>query len=128
MPLSRSRDLRRPGAGDPDVARGRAGATAGDDRRRSRGAAGLLSLQLGRQYAPFRHCEEPTGPALGGPDDKLRDEAIHSSFWLWIASRSLSSGGALRRPDDKLRDEAIHSSFWLWIASRSLSSGGALRR
>ena len=24
-----------------------------------------------------RHCEEPTGPALGGPDDKLHDEAIH---------------------------------------------------
>jgi hypothetical protein len=23
-----------------------------------------------------RHCEEPTGPAFGGPDDKLRDEAI----------------------------------------------------
>src|SRR3979490_1090256 len=27
----------------------------------------------------FRHCEQPTGPALGRPDDKLRDEAIHSS-------------------------------------------------
>ena len=26
-----------------------------------------------------RHCEEPTGPAFGGPDDKLRDEAIHPS-------------------------------------------------
>src|SRR6266702_2302040 len=25
-----------------------------------------------------RHCEEPTGPASGGPDDKLRDEAIQS--------------------------------------------------
>jgi hypothetical protein len=24
----------------------------------------------------FRHCEEPTGPAFGRPDDKLRDEAI----------------------------------------------------
>src|SRR5258708_14667724 len=27
----------------------------------------------------LRHCEEPTGPAFGGPDDKLRDEAIHFS-------------------------------------------------
>src|SRR5258707_12197110 len=27
-----------------------------------------------------RHCEEPTGPAFGQPDDKLRDEAIHSFF------------------------------------------------
>jgi hypothetical protein len=27
---------------------------------------------------PPRHCEEPTGPAFGRPDDKLRDEAIHS--------------------------------------------------
>ena len=27
-----------------------------------------------------RHCEEPTGPAFGRPDDKLRDEAIHLSF------------------------------------------------
>ena len=24
-----------------------------------------------------RHCE-PTGPVSGGPDDKLRDEAIHT--------------------------------------------------
>jgi hypothetical protein len=24
-----------------------------------------------------RHCEEPTGPAFGEPNDKLRDEAIH---------------------------------------------------
>jgi hypothetical protein len=29
---------------------------------------------------PFsRHCEEPTGPAFGRPDDKLRDEAIQLS-------------------------------------------------
>ena len=27
----------------------------------------------------YRHCEEPTGPAFGGPDDKLRDEAIQTS-------------------------------------------------
>jgi hypothetical protein len=26
----------------------------------------------------LRHCEEPTGPAFGRPDDKLRDEAIQS--------------------------------------------------
>jgi len=26
----------------------------------------------------MRHCEEPTGPAFGRPDDKLRDEAIQS--------------------------------------------------
>jgi hypothetical protein len=25
-----------------------------------------------------RHCEQPTGPAFGRPDDKLRDEAIQS--------------------------------------------------
>jgi hypothetical protein len=25
----------------------------------------------------LRHCEEPTGPAFDGPDDKLSDEAIH---------------------------------------------------
>ena len=46
-----------------------------------------------------RHCEEPTGPAYGRPDDKLRDEAIHASpVELWIASWSLLSGGASRRP------------------------------
>src|SRR5258706_9168254 len=47
-----------------------------------------------------RHCEEPTGPAFGGPDDKLRGEAIHSSILrqLWIASRSLSSGAHSRDP------------------------------
>ena len=46
-----------------------------------------------------RHCEEPAGPAFGGPDDKLRDEAIHtSSAGLWIGSRSLSSGARSRDP------------------------------
>src|SRR5437588_7818914 len=35
-----------------------------------------------RQVRDHRHCEEPTGPAFGGPDDKLRDEAIHS-FFSW---------------------------------------------
>src|SRR5437667_745603 len=25
-----------------------------------------------------RHCEEPTGPRKARPDDRLRDEAIHS--------------------------------------------------
>jgi predicted MFS family arabinose efflux permease len=45
MPLSRGRDLRRPGAGDPDVARGRAGAAAGDGRGRARGVAGLLRVR-----------------------------------------------------------------------------------
>jgi hypothetical protein len=34
----------------------------------------------------FRHCEEPTGPAFGRPDDKLRDEAIQSFLISWIAS------------------------------------------
>jgi len=39
-----------------------------------------------------RHCEEPTGPAFGGPDDKLRDEAIQSRrFDAWIASSLCSS-------------------------------------
>src|SRR6266478_9974957 len=46
-----------------------------------------------------RHCEEPTGPAFGGPDDKLRDEAIQSCFPnVWIASRSPSSGAHSRDP------------------------------
>src|SRR5947209_9074395 len=45
------------------------------------------------------HCEEPTGPAFGGPDDKLRDEAIHTCLAArWIASRSLSSGAHSRDP------------------------------
>ena len=33
-----------------------------------------------QQSAEYRHCEEPTGPAFDGPDDKLRDEAIQPSF------------------------------------------------
>jgi hypothetical protein len=32
------------------------------------------------------HCEEPTGPAFGRPDDKLRDEAIQLVARFWIAS------------------------------------------
>jgi hypothetical protein len=27
-----------------------------------------------------RHCEQPTGPTFGRPDDKLRDEAIQPSL------------------------------------------------
>jgi hypothetical protein len=39
----------------------------------------------------FRHCEEPTGPAFGRPDDKLRDEAIQSCFAAFrIASLALA--------------------------------------
>src|SRR5260370_5768256 len=30
-----------------------------------------------RTHVRQRHCEEPTGPAFGRPDDRLRDEAIH---------------------------------------------------
>src|SRR6266550_3525759 len=39
-----------------------------------------------------RHCEEPTGPAFGGPNDKLRDEAIYSCCSNRLLPRSLSSG------------------------------------
>jgi hypothetical protein len=47
----------------------------------------------------IRHCEEPTGPAFGRPDDGLRDEAIQSAIAeRWIASRSLSSGAQSRDP------------------------------
>jgi len=35
--------------------------------------AARLHAEIARRN---RHCEEPTGPASGGPDDKLRDEAI----------------------------------------------------
>jgi hypothetical protein len=46
-----------------------------------------------------RHCGEPTGPAFGRPDDKLRDEAIQFSCGAsGLLRRALSSGGALRRP------------------------------
>ena len=41
LPLSGGRDLRRAGAGDPAVARGRAGAAAGDGGRRARRRSGL---------------------------------------------------------------------------------------
>src|SRR5205085_11180284 len=45
-----------------------------------------------------RHCEEPPGLAFGEPDDRLRDEAIHSSFRgdNGLLSRSLSSGAHSR--------------------------------
>jgi hypothetical protein len=59
-----------------------------------------------------RHCEEPTGPAFGRPDDKLRDEAIQSFLWLWIASRSLSSGAHSRDPFAR-NDEAWFCYFIL---------------
>src|ERR1700682_945837 len=52
MPLSRGRNLRRAGAGDPDVAGGRAGAAAGDGRGRSKNAAALLIVHHGRGIAP----------------------------------------------------------------------------
>src|SRR5258708_29330563 len=40
---------------------------------------------------PPRNCAEPTGPAFGRPDDKLRDEAIQFLLCcFWIASLSLA--------------------------------------
>src|SRR5258708_30274827 len=54
-------------------------------------------LKLDRRRR-LRHCEEPTGPAFGRPDDELRDEAIQSCLRLWIASRSLSPGARSRDP------------------------------
>jgi hypothetical protein len=48
-----------------------------------------VTAQSSAPIVSSRHCEEPTGPArLGRPDDRLRDEAIHSFFCAdsWIAS------------------------------------------
>jgi hypothetical protein len=41
----------------------------------------------------FRHCEEPTGPAFGRPNDKLRDEAIQlpSGFLDCFAALAMTS-------------------------------------
>jgi hypothetical protein len=45
-----------------------------------------IQAQLGRiaprdrEVASSRHCEEPTGRREAPPDDRLRDEAIHSFF------------------------------------------------
>jgi hypothetical protein len=45
------------------------------------------------------HCEEPTGPAFGRPDDKLRDEAIqYPQLMRWMAARSPSLGVHSRDP------------------------------
>ncbi len=75
LPVSGGGDLRRPGAGDPDVAGSLAGAAAANGRRAGQGFAGLLMTVIA-------------------------SAAKQSSLSLrpWIASRSLSSGGASRRP------------------------------
>jgi len=42
-------------------------------------ANGFVKTRANPAARSRRHaviCEEPTGPAFGGPDDKLRDEAI----------------------------------------------------
>jgi hypothetical protein len=66
--------------------------------RKSRANLGWI-MPRDREIVSERHCEEPTGPAFGRPDDRLRDEAIHSFLRrLWIASRSLSSGARSRDP------------------------------
>src|SRR6266436_1973877 len=80
-----------------------------------------------------RHCDEPTGPAFGGPDDKLRDEAIHpSSAATRIASRSLSSGAHSRDPlarndgaDEAYFLPAISFAFCPNIFLRASSSKGS---
>jgi 4-hydroxy-tetrahydrodipicolinate synthase len=60
-----------------------------------------LAARLDREIerGPFRHCEEPTGPAFGRPDDKLRDEATTPSF----------RDGALA-PDPESRDSGFDAS------------------
>ena len=35
----------------------------------------IRATELSEESSDYRHCEEPTGPAFGGPDDKLRDES-----------------------------------------------------
>src|ERR1017187_6915881 len=41
---------------------------------------GPLQVRCVSWFTFCRHCEEPTGPASGRPDDKLRDETIHTFF------------------------------------------------
>jgi hypothetical protein len=57
--------------------------------KRLRGHAISFAIRK-RRFREFtfetRHCEEPTGPAFGRPDDKLRDEAIQLVARFWIAS------------------------------------------
>jgi hypothetical protein len=57
----------------------------------------FLSHALIKEIQECRHCEEPTGPAFGRPDDRLRDEQSSALTPKgWIASRSLSSGAHSR--------------------------------
>ena len=46
--------------------------------RKSRANLGWI-MPRDREIVSERHCEEPTGPAFGRPDDRLRDEAIQIS-------------------------------------------------
>jgi hypothetical protein len=57
----------------------------------------------------MHNCEEPTGPAFGRPDDKLRDEAIQLSF--------LSRYGLLREACHRARARATR---WLAMTIHSI--------
>jgi hypothetical protein len=49
------------------------------------------------EKTPLRHCEEPTGPASGAPDDKLRDEAIQLFLVAMDCFASLAMTGLLQQ-------------------------------
>src|SRR6266446_6538989 len=76
-----------------------------------------------------RHCEEPTGPASGGPDDKLRDEAIQSfasGFGLLRGAchRAALCADPLARNDAKL----LHGPLYPRLAHADLARGIHYRR
>src|SRR6266436_5527809 len=56
----------------------------------------------------FRQCEEPTGPAFDGPDDKLRDEAIQLLKGYRLL-RGPSSGAHSRDP--LARHDVYHADW-----------------
>ena len=58
----------------------------------------IRATELSEESSDYRHCEEPTGPAFGGPDDKLRDEAIQTCVVALDCSAEPVIGRAFARP------------------------------
>src|SRR5258705_1276190 len=85
-----------------------------DDRADRRPPEQAVRCEGVRGAAYFRHWEEPTGPASGGPDDKLRDEAIQTS--------SFRDGALAQTSDEQLHiGESLDSGFEPGSSSERLS-------
>src|SRR6267378_379775 len=97
----------------------------GAQRRSNPAPCFLLRGACDGKRALLRHClrqtrsvcaREPTGLAFGEPDDRLRDEAIHSFLWHGLLRCARNDGEA--RIASRSPSARIRATRWLAMTER----------